>query len=223
MTSFKDAKDLKVNVGCGSSPTPGWLNLDGSFSVKWARTPFVLSGLRMCGLISKRNRDFGTYAKENEVYFGDIRKLPLDDNSCSVVYSCHMFEHILRRDVSHVLQEMKRVLKPGGVVRIAVPDLRRMAETYLQTGDADLFMNETLLGGDWDHMSTVRGGLRMALVGNPSAHKWMYDGASLVELLTGEGFTNGAVMPEGETYIQNPGELNLAERSPESVFFEARK
>lgn len=223
MNKKPSEKSVCVNVGCGSSPTPGWLNLDGSFSVKWARTPGVLTFLRCVRLISKRNRDFGTYARENEIYHGDIRRLPLADNSCDAVYSCHMFEHILRRDVAQVLQEMKRVIKPGGIVRIAVPDLKRMAEIYLKSEDADRFMEETMLGYGWDQMSTIRGGLRMAAVGNPSAHKWMYDGNSLVKLLTSHGFKEATALEDGQTKIPQPGELNLAERSPESVFVEARK
>jgi hypothetical protein len=51
----------------------------------------------------------------------------------------------------------------------------------------------------------------------------MYDGPSLCRLLEQQGFRDVRVWPAGETGIPIPGDLNLRERSPESVFVEARK
>ena len=50
---------------------------------------------------------------------------------------------------------------------------------------------------------------------------WMYDGDSICRLLLSEGFKDAQVKEPCKTNISNPGELNLEERMPESVFVEA--
>lgn len=213
-----------VNVGCGASPTDGWINLDSSPSVRLCRRPLLLQLLRFGKLLSKRNLGFAQVAREKGIQYGDVAKrLPLADDSCDVVYSCHMLEHIVTGRVGHSLQEMRRVLKPGGVIRIAVPDLRRMAEQYIQTGDADQFMRRCLMGEFWNQLDTFTSRLAFLVSGNPSAHKWMYDGESLISALEKHGFVSARIMPDGETTIPFKVTLDLAERSPESVFVEAVK
>jgi SAM-dependent methyltransferase len=213
-----------VNIGCGASPTDGWINLDSSPSVRLCRRRLLLKVLRFTKLLSKRNLGFAQVAREKGIRYGDVSKrLPLADDSCDVVYSCHMMEHIVKGRVGHALQEMRRVLKPGGVIRIAVPDLRQMAEQYIQTGDADEFMHRCLMGEFWNQLESFMGRLVFLVNGNPSAHKWMYDGSSLVKLVERYGFEKGCILPEGTTKIPFPVTLNLAERTPESVFVEARK
>ncbi len=64
------------------------------------------------------------------------------------------------------------------------------------------------------------GWAKWILVG-PRHHLWMYDGASLARLLGEAGFDGAAVMPPGKTRIEEPGELDLAERAAESVYVEA--
>lgn len=213
----------RANIGCGATPTAGWINIDGSPSVRYAKWQSLLGILRVIGLASERNVTFAEFARSAGIRYGDVcRRLPLADESCDVIYSCHMLEHIVRHRVGHALREMKRVLKPGGVIRIAVPDLRRMSLQYLEANDADEFLAKSLLSEFWNELDSFSGRLRSVLLGNPGAHKWMYDGDSLVRLLTDHGFSDCRVQPSGQTMITDPGNLDLAERSPESVFVEAR-
>jgi SAM-dependent methyltransferase len=58
--------------------------------------------------------------------------LPLKENSASVVYSSHFFEHIPRSCIQDFLKECFRVLKPNGVLRFVLPDLENMVRTYLE-------------------------------------------------------------------------------------------
>jgi len=52
----------------------------------------------------------------------DITKgLPFDDNSVDEIYSCHCLEHIERKDIPFVWEEIYRVLKPGSIAYIRVP------------------------------------------------------------------------------------------------------
>lgn len=56
--------------------------------------------------------------------------LPFKDNSFSAVYSSHCFEHLLEKDLLFALKEIKRILKPDGVLRIVVPNIRLFFEAY---------------------------------------------------------------------------------------------
>lgn len=101
---------MKVNLGCGSvfCTSKDWQNFDFSPA------------------------DIGiTYANL-------LARLPLEDGSCSVVYSSHFFEHIPRGRISKFLQECNRILEPGGILRLVMPDTEEICEEYLrqiQQGD----------------------------------------------------------------------------------------
>lgn len=55
----------------------------------------------------------------------------VEDNSVELVYACHVLEHIPRPDVADVLREWRRVLAPGGTLRVSVPDFRMLAHMYV--------------------------------------------------------------------------------------------
>lgn len=57
--------------------------------------------------------------KERPIIHGFAEQLPFPDDSFDVVYSSHVLEHVVSEEKS--LQEMKRVLKPGGVLIIGMP------------------------------------------------------------------------------------------------------
>src|SRR5262249_17774155 len=62
----------------------------------------------------------------------DIRDgLRFPDESFEVVYHSHVLEHLPPLDGRRLLRECYRVLKPGGTIRVAVPDLEEIARLYL--------------------------------------------------------------------------------------------
>lgn len=90
-----------ANIGCGRKPRPGFVNLDYS----WYPGVAVVKDI--------------------------TNSLPFDDDSLKGVFTEHCLEHIpfdLVRD--RVLPEFFRVLAPGGVLRIVVPDAGLYLETY---------------------------------------------------------------------------------------------
>lgn len=93
----------KINLGCGNIfiDTPDWLNLD--FSP-------ANSSVRRANLLNR---------------------LPLSNESVEVVYSSHFLEHVPRGMVQELFREFLRVLKPGGALRLVVPDLENIAREYL--------------------------------------------------------------------------------------------
>lgn len=62
--------------------------------------------------------------------------LPFEDGTYDAVYSSHVLEHIDRSRVPALLGEFFRVLKPGGVIRVVVPDLEKVTREYLRQLDA---------------------------------------------------------------------------------------
>ena len=58
--------------------------------------------------------------------------LPFPDESFDVVYHSHLLEHIPQAAAGVLMSECTRVLKPGGIIRILVPDLEQIARIYLE-------------------------------------------------------------------------------------------
>jgi SAM-dependent methyltransferase len=90
-----------LNFGCGNAFHPEWVNLDA--------TP-ADSSVRAC----------------------DVRRgIPFEDGGFDAVYGSHVLEHMAPAAAAGLLRECCRVLKPGGIVRLAVPDLEIIAKLYL--------------------------------------------------------------------------------------------
>src|SRR5688500_4892977 len=89
---------IRVNIGCGRSPTPDWHNYDNSPSIRLARVPFDLAWLQRLGLLSQTQSAFIAFARGYEIQWADAtRRIPEVDNSVEVAYSCHMVEHLNAR------------------------------------------------------------------------------------------------------------------------------
>jgi predicted SAM-dependent methyltransferase len=212
-------KHLQVNIGCGQSPTLGWVNFDNSPSIWLARHPVYFSFLTALGILQKPQIDFVHFAKNSSLRFADAtKKIPLASKSVATLYASHMLEHLDRQEARRFLAEAMRVLRPGGVIRLVVPDLHILVQRYLKEGSANDFVEGTYLTQE-----KVRGLKRrlLFLMAGGRLHHWMYDGYSLCGLLSEAGFGRPQVMHAGETRISSPGALDLRERESESVYVEA--
>lgn len=94
-------KPALLNIGCGSRFHEDWVNMD-----------IVPHG-------------YGT------LVHNAATGLPFPDNSFEAVYHSHVLEHLPRRDAPFLIRECLRVLKPGGIIRVAVPDLETQCRLYL--------------------------------------------------------------------------------------------
>ena len=91
----------RLNLGCGLRFHPAWTNVD-----------------------------FTSTGKDTIAY--DLTKgIPFADASFDVVYHSHLLEHFPKAAAKSFLRECRRVLRPEGVLRVAVPDLEQIAQTYL--------------------------------------------------------------------------------------------
>ena len=58
-------------------------------------------------------------------------------NTIDLIYSCHMIEHVSRHDYKNVLQRWYDLLKDGGIIRLALPDLFALSKYYVENGNID--------------------------------------------------------------------------------------
>jgi len=113
------------------------------------------------------------------------RRLPFPEASLSRIYSEHVLEHVPFEVGLGFLREALRALEPGGVIRLAVPDLRELAEGYLQ-GDWKTRFDWTR----WPDYAFLKTGAQMINVGfRWWGHQHLYDREELQRALEEAGFT----------------------------------
>ena len=217
--NIKKPISLKINIGCGDTPTKGWRNYDNSWSIRLAKKKVLTYILWKSGFLSEAQDKFISFANnENILWANAIKRIPENDSTTDAVYSSHMIEHIEKEDVALFFKEVRRILKSGGIIRLAVPNIKYQVDNYLKDGDADKFIESTHLTRK--KPKTIIAKIKYLIIGDRN-HQWMYDGKSLCNLLSSAGFKEPRIMKTGLTTIPDPGMLDLKERSPESVFVEA--
>lgn len=130
-----------------------------------------------------------------ELCWNIARRLPFSDHSVELVYSAHTFEHLSYPDDAYRhLAELFRVLAPGGIVRLVVPDIEALARAYV-SGESGVFA--AIAGHATDDGAFEAASLEqlLAYAGAPVRvqdrwydHKFGYDFASLSAMLTRVGF-----------------------------------
>jgi SAM-dependent methyltransferase len=73
---------------------------------------------------------------ESEVRYHDVRRpLPFADKTFDAAYALHIIEHLTPAEAASLVNELCRVLKPGGILRISTPDLEDTCRSYLRQLD----------------------------------------------------------------------------------------
>lgn len=123
----------RLNLGSGPTVVDGWLSIDRSPSMMISRTgPFGRALVRM-GLLEPVHL---TTWPRGILRFDVRRGLPFPDGSVEAIYSSHMLEHLYFDDALRVLRECRRVLAPGGVLRLALPDAHQMCEELVRASSS---------------------------------------------------------------------------------------
>lgn len=129
------AQPVRVNLGSGLHVAPGWINIDSSVKTLFARLPdFALRWMFPLATVrGTHSRDeFVTLLRDHRFVFHNLKYgIPLPDCSVDFVFSSHVVHHLYRDDAVNLIREAIRVLRPGGTMRIAVPDLERIVALYL--------------------------------------------------------------------------------------------
>ncbi len=196
-------RSAKLHLGCGLVTPEGWLNVDGSLNARLARLPWLRALLGAAGLISK---EAAAATWSRSILHHDVRRpLPWPDGAFECVYASHLLEHLYLNQGRRLLAECFRVLRPGGVVRIVVPDLHVCAEAFLAgKTDSALAMPHGCAKSPGDNFNLLVIYHGVDEPGGPwgtrwyhrrntfHQHKWMYDEPSLSARLREAGFTGVA-------------------------------
>lgn len=102
-----------------------------------------------CGLTSDKNFiNIDSYPYPHVHYIRDICSPKLwDKENADLIYTSHALEHIERAKVPEVLQNWYSFLKPGGILRISVPDYDGMHRIYELLGNDIEVISPPLMGG----------------------------------------------------------------------------
>jgi SAM-dependent methyltransferase len=126
-TVVGDAPKL-LNLACGDQAHPEWTNVEFWPHCVRYRAPLVGRLVRRLDASKAHLNGRGV-----PVRFTDLRDgIPYPDGSFDVVYHSNFLEHLGRRDAEQLLRECRRVLRPGGILRVVVPDLEVQARAYLE-------------------------------------------------------------------------------------------
>ena len=113
---------------------------------------------------------------------GYAHNIPLPDESVDLVYASHVLEYYDWDEAENiVLPEWKRILKPGGKLRIAVPDFRSLATWYFHDYYPRTSFLEDIIGPLFGKMNGEEGVIY---------HKSTYDYEVLCKILDSCGFKN---------------------------------
>ncbi len=139
---------MKLNIGAGGVRLPGYINID-------RKTGGEAYPLQIGGL------DAGT------------ADALIDDDSCDEIRASHVLEHFPHALVPEVVKHWASKLKPGGVLKIAVPDFDWIAQAYLDGTPAPI--EGYVMGGQTDENDF---------------HKSTFNSSTLVDLFRSAGLTD---------------------------------
>ncbi|MFJ9950903.1 class I SAM-dependent methyltransferase [Kitasatospora sp. NPDC091207] len=151
------------------------------------------------------------------------RPLPFADASVDWVYAEHLIEHVTMPIAVGWLREARRVLRPGGVLRITTPDLARYLTGYA-TDDGFLAKHRrrlTTMG--FGPPMPQRPAFLINQIFRYYGHQWIYDLDELRHVLTRAGFEADRIRPCAyrEGVRADVADLDTAFRTDETVYVEA--
>lgn len=185
----------KLNLGCGPVQPAGWVNVDGSGRAKLAAwLPWVDRALVAVKVL--RPTEFNPRVKIHNLF----RPLPYRPGSVACVYAGELWEHFEYPDAVRLTADCVRVLAPGGVLRVCVPDGVAFWSKYLE-----LFRQQTSAPKAARSAAPLRAHVgmyfrdictrRQVFKSMGHTHKWQFDEVQLVELFEACGLTEVRRMP----------------------------
>jgi predicted SAM-dependent methyltransferase len=177
-----------LNLGCGPQCFPGWINADDyAFKRQW------------------RDRKFRPNWR-----LDITRPWKCESNWWDGIFTEHVIEHLTYSEAVHVFSECLRSLKPGGWLRVSVPDLAKYVRLYSDQKVEPFFQ------------SFPNPALAVSFVTQMHIHRSTWDGKLMISVLEGVGFENVSLV----SFRQGSDERLLMDepsKKVESLYVEARK
>jgi predicted SAM-dependent methyltransferase len=142
------------------------------------------------------------------------RPLPFDDGVFDGVFCEHVLEHFSQQDGERLAAEVRRVLRPGGVFRVVVPDAELVLKRYFEAPD-DLVVDRG--AGQGTAMEMVNSYFRQRY-----EHQFMYDWRTLAQTLRRAGFKTVFRSCFREKGVCAPWRIDDEKYARESLYVEAR-
>lgn len=237
-----------LNLGCGvkTSDRPEVTNVDWSVYLRLKR--IEPAGRVIARLLGGERWARFRSLPENVLVHDLSKGIPFPDSSVDAVYHSHLLEHFDRPVARQFMDEVRRVLRPGGVQRIVVPDLERLCRALIEhlcvcsapdeRARHDHFVASLLEQMVRRESAATRGrrgpaaAIERLVVGNAlrrgETHRWMYDWANLTALLEETGFERvqtvdhvTSTIPDWPAYRLDVDRAG-GEHKPGSLYVEAR-
>jgi predicted SAM-dependent methyltransferase len=165
-------RELLVHLGCGNAVLPGWINLD-------CYPPSAVGNAEMLTLDMRRG-------------------LPFADGSVEALFSEHFLEHLPLDTVrSTILPNVRRIMSPGGKIRLGVPNGEYFVDQYVayRAGKRDTLFDAQLSGKTPMMMLNE--------IAHGYGHHFAYDFETLAGLLAAAGFVNVRKCAALETSVEH--------------------
>lgn len=181
------ARDVRrIEIGSGSRPQPGYLHVDSSRRARHAE------------------------------FFAKALELPFPDGWADEILAVHVLEHIPPRFLASTLAEWRRVLRPGGKLRVHVPDSAALMRAYLE-GSSER---------KWGVMGALLGMYANAGVRRPEElserpdHHVLFDAGLLGDVLADAGFVELVDRSPNEADVHTEGWRSVVDQI--SIIVEVR-
>lgn len=192
----------KIHIGSQMHILEGWLNTEYEAATYWS-----------------------------QIFLDARKRFPFSSESVDYIFTEHMIEHIEYSDAAAMLSECYRVLRKGGAIRVATPDLGRLMRLYTCADAPDV---QAYINWSAERHALPRQDAMGCIVLNHFMHSWghrfIFDADTLSNLLRGAGFTQIRHCRPGES--PNPILSNLESHGEsigkdmnafETMVLEARK
>ncbi len=176
-----------LHLGCGHNLIDGWVNID-------LDDPGGKADLR----------------------WDLTRGIPVDDHSCDFIYCEHLLEHLAVHQGTALLRECRRVLRHGGVLRVAMPSLDVLIQ---KSCCGDWRDQDWLTWPDSRFIQTRAEMLNIAF--RWWGHQWLYDREELDRRLREAGWEEITPVEPGESRFSALRDRET--RADSLLIYEARR
>lgn len=236
------APPIILNLGCGTRTSPLTINIDFSIYQRIRKLPG--GGIVAAAAVRGERRDQFDSMDDNLVVHDLRTGIPADDNSVDAVYHSHTQEHIDREHIPAFFAEVIRVLRPGGIHRIVVPDFELLVRRYLESLGADRQNHDDtiyeILGqcvrreaAGTSRQSPMRRRIENFILGDArkrgETHQWMWDRVNARQALDAAGFVGTTQVDAHTSLIADWHRVALdvnddgSPYKPGSLYMEAQK